>query len=92
VISVKVLYIKHFATFIFAFLVFGSMILAMPTRGKVPDGVEIGRIYQALPRHPVPKIKVQRQNVHCSLSHSRKQRVKSEPWFIATWTTPHGCS
>jgi hypothetical protein len=51
------LFIKHFDTIIFAFLVFGSMVLGMPvpTRGKPVDPVEEGKIYQAPLNHTNPK-------------------------------------
>ena len=49
------LFIKHFATFIFTSLVFGSMVLAMPTKGAKPESIEIGKIYQGKVNQAEPK-------------------------------------
>jgi hypothetical protein len=63
------LFIKHFATFIFTFeLVFGSIALAMPTKGDKPDNIKAGRVYQARPRQTVP----QAGSGVCYLSHTKK--------------------
>ncbi|KAF8227046.1 hypothetical protein L208DRAFT_1406092, partial [Tricholoma matsutake] len=48
------LFIKHFATFLFASLVLGSTVLAMPTKGAKPDSIEKGKIYQGKVHHTVP--------------------------------------
>ena len=67
------LFIKHFATFIFTSLVFGSMVLAMPAKGAKPDSIEKGKIYQGKVNHTEPKAGTS----VCSLSHSGKRGLKN---------------
>jgi hypothetical protein len=60
--SLKMLFIRHFSTFIFA-SVFGSMTLAMfqaedHDQARKPGRIEVGKIYEGCQSETLPKVSV----------------------------------